>query len=224
MIENKPVNLKKSSEFNNTFNSNNDIHIAEIGDKRKLSNMIYVSINRSYQHLSNKIDEYQIYHILNNINIDDNKWSKNDTIKFVEEFKKIINTEAETENVTENNHSIQDNGLFERNAKEIDYYITIDSNDRDTEKWGNANFYEIIFVPTNDQEKNKGCINQSFNNIQTVELIEAIIPKNTKNGTNFNTLPCILLEIPELGSVYQGTNGYLRKTFSQLVFDTTVGN
>jgi hypothetical protein len=222
IIKNTTVNLNKLNEFNSTFNSNNNLYIAEIGDKRKLSNIIYDSINRSYQNLSNKINEYQIYHILNSLDINNNKWSKNNTVKFVEEFQKIINTEKDE--IPNNDNIIQENRLFERNTKEIDYYITIDSNDRDKEKWENANFYEIVFGPTNDQGKNKGYINQSFNNVQTVELIEAIIPKNTKNGTNYNTLPYILLEIPELGSVYQGTNDNLRKTFSQLIFDTTVGN
>ena len=123
-----------------------------------------------------------------------------------------------------NNHIIQENRLFEKNTKEIEYYITIDSNDRNKEKWECPNLYQIIFGPTSDQELNKGYINQSFNNVQSVELIEAIIPRKTNNGSNYATLPYLLLEIAELGNVYQGTNDNLRKTFSQLTFDKVIGN
>lgn len=218
IIENQPVNL---NTFNNSYSQNTDYYIGEIGDKRKLSNIIFNSIIESYNEISNNLNEYQIYHILNNINIKDNKWSKNNTKDFVRELKNIINNQ---ENIPDTNHIIQENRLFEKNTKEIEYYITIDSNDRDIEKWENPNFYQIIFGPNSDIEKNKGYINQSFNNVQCIELIEAIIPKKTYNGTNYDTLPYILLEIPELGHVYQGTNDYLRKTFSQLVFDKVVGN
>ena len=55
-------------------------------------------------------------------------------------------------------------------------------------------------------------------------MIEAIIPRKTNSGTDYETLPYILLEISELGNVYQGTNDYLRKTFSQLTFDKVIGN
>tara|TARA_Y100000991_G_scaffold213503_1_gene199337 strand:- start:1415 stop:2761 length:1347 start_codon:yes stop_codon:yes gene_type:complete len=220
IIENKPVDLENIKEFNSSYNSNNSIYIAEIGDKRKLSNIIYDSISRVNN--TNKINEYQIYYILNKLNIKDNKWSKENTKQFVEEYKKINEIEAGED--YNNNHIIQEKRLFERNTKEIEYYVTIDSNDRDKEKWKDPNNYQIIFGPTSDSGKNIGYINQIFNNVQSVELIEAIIPRKTKNGTNYDTLPYILLEIPELGSVYQGTNDFLRKTFSQLVFDNVVGN
>ena len=229
-IKYEPINFNNIGKFNNSYNQQNpNIYIAEIGDKRRLSNIIFDSLKKTYNTYQN-LNEYEILHIINSLNINNNKWSKDNTKDFVKELKKKINEsqniKINNSNIEENNsyNIIQENELFERNTKEIDYYITIDSNDRDKDKWDNPNLYQIIFGPTNDPEKKNGYINQSFNNVQCVELIEAIIPRKTNSGTDYETLPYILLEISELGNVYQGTNDYLRKTFSQLTFDKVIGN
>merc|ERR1711871_119219 len=79
-IEYKPVDLNNMGEFNNSYNNQNpDFYIAEIGDKRKLSNIIYESLNKLIDNSYKNIDEYEILRIINEMNISDNKWSKINT-------------------------------------------------------------------------------------------------------------------------------------------------
>lgn len=213
------VDLKNMGKFNNSYNYlNTDNYIAEIGDKRKLSNIVFNSINKSFN-----VKEYEIEKIIEKISFNQNKWSYENTKQFVEELKKITNNgNISNENVS--NIITQEENLFEQNTKEMEYYVTIDSNDRDTKIWKTPQSYQINFGPLNGENENIGYVNQSFNNVQSIELLEVIIPNNTNNGTNYETIPYISLEIPEIGNVFHGTNDNIRKTFSQLTFDKVVGN
>lgn len=203
--------------------SNNQIYVAEIGDKRKLSNLIYNGIISSLKNSKNSITEYDIDILLNKLNLSKEKWKKKDTQKFVEELRKIINLKKYN-NILPNFG--EQNDLFEKETKEKVYYITIDSNDRNEKKWPNPNNFQIQFEPNSfsNKEESTGFINKSFNNVKSVELIQAIIPNGSNNGDNYDILPYILLEIEELGSIYQGTNDFISNTFSKLIFDKIIGS
>jgi hypothetical protein len=226
----EPVNINtlNNTEFNNSYNNLNSNYTAEIGDKRKLSNVIYNSIIKTYKNNYNTLIESEVNNIINRINIVDNKWTKGNTIDFVKQLQNIKdnNTKTEMKVIKEDPYIISqgNDDLFEKETKEIEYYITIDSNDRYKKTYPNSNEYQINLGNNNSEEQNTGFINTNFQNVTSVELIEAIIPSKSYNGTEYNTLPYILLEIEELGNVYQGTNDCISKTFSQLIFDKIVGN
>tara|TARA_B100001250_G_C19793152_1_gene787488 strand:- start:674 stop:1828 length:1155 start_codon:yes stop_codon:yes gene_type:complete len=200
--------------------SNNQIYTAEIGEKRKLSNIIYKGIISSLKISTNNISEYDIDILINKLNLVKGKWEKEETKKFVEELKKMISIK----NIDPEFN--QTNDLFERETKDKVYYISIDSNDRNMQKWPNPNNYQINFEPISisNSEEQSGFINKSFNNVKSVELIQAIIPIHSNNGDNYDLLPYILLEIEELGAVYEGTNDYTSKTFAKLIFDKIIGS
>ena len=237
-----------NTDFQNSYNNNNELYIAEIGEKRKLSNIIYNSLIKSHQEYQ-IMKEDEILDIIKSLNIDN--WNKDVTVKFVSKLKDILQNKKQNNNNrglvtkinnTQNNiqnNSINDNinnnisdninnyndNLFEKETKTIDYYVTIDSNDRYLKTWENPNHYQIIFEPnTILNEEYTGFINKAFHNVVSVELLEAIIPKISNEGTDYETLPYLLLKIEELGHTYQGTNDYTSQIFAQLIFDKVVGN
>ena len=98
------------------------------------------------------------------------------------------------------------------------FNIVIDSKDRNTTTHSKCNYYVIDFSPSD--ETTSGFIDRGFNNVQSIELIEAVLIDSSStvgasdNGTNF---PYILLEIEELtGGVYEGTNNNITKAFAIL--------
>ena len=228
--EQKPVPVTNINNNHNKYDSSykissNQEYIAEIGNKRKLSNIIYKGISSSLKNKNNgMITEFDIDILINKLNLDKREWVKEDTKNFVSELKKTIQFKKYSNNILPN--FSETNKLFERDTKEKIYYITIDSNDRDKEKWPNPNHYQINFEPNSfgNNGKNFGFINKSFNNVKSVELVESIIPAHSDNGDNYNMMPYILLEVEELGSVYQGTNDYTSQTFSKMIFDRVVGS
>jgi len=213
-----------NESHNNSWNNlNSQIYIAEIGDKRKLAVTIFNNLINSYEAIKNSNIEIDVIEeIMNNMNIYENhKWKKNDTKEFVARLNRFIENTESNIKLSKFNPS---NHLFERETKEIDYFITIDSKDRYRKNWPNPNHYQIIFDPINQPlNENTGYISKSFNNVKSVELIEAIIPKNNINGTDFNKLPYIFLDVDELGTNYQGTNNNISKSFAQLIFNKTIG-
>jgi hypothetical protein len=230
IIEKNPIPFTKVNNEINKYDSSykvsyNQKYTAEIGEKRKLSNIIYNGIISSLKNnKNNSITEYDIDILLSKLNLDKGTWMKEDTKKFVNELQKTINFKKYSNNIIPD--FSENNQLFEKDTKEKIYYISIDSNDRDLKKWPNPNHYQINFEPNSfsNNEKMTGFINKSFNNVKSVEMIESIIPIRSNSGDNYKLLPYILLEVEELGSVYQGTNDYISQTFSKLIFEKVIGS
>lgn len=207
-----------------TYNRHQELYLPEIGEKRKLSNIIYHNLIQSYQQYK-IIQEEELLNIINQLD-DITNWNKDKTkhvvsqLKTIYEMKRTKNEEGQKEPSSQEHYD-----LFEKETKTIDYYVTIDSNDRYKKNWENPNEYQIMFEPnTILNDEYTGFINKSFHNVVSVELLECIIPKTSKEGTNYETLPYLLLEIDELGNTYQGTNTYTNKIFAQLIFDKVVGH
>ena len=97
------------------------------------------------------------------------------------------------------------------------HYIVIDSKDRNTSINSPPNNYTIQMSPSND--KSSGYISKGYLNVKSIELIDCILKDTStftnasNNGSNF---PYILLEIDELGSMFEGTNNELSKSFAIL--------
>mgnify|MGYP003336188470 CR=1 FL=1 len=64
-------------------------------------------------------------------------------------------------------------------VREYDYYITMDSKDRDITKFPNPNEYVIEFAPAppaSSSDIRKGYIDRGLGNIKSCELMNVIIP------------------------------------------------
>lgn len=106
------------------------------------------------------------------------------------------------------------------------YNIVIDSKDRDTEKYPYVSTFVIDFSPPESQggvgNINLGYINTAFGNIISCELLDIILLDTSAECDSSDSVgagnipPYIILEIPELGTNYYGTNDNLSRCFATL--------
>jgi len=114
-------------------------------------------------------------------------------------------------------------------VREYDYYIVINSNDRDIIKFPDPNNFVINFAPAPSGETNQtGYIDRSFANIKSCELI-SIVLLDTSNiaGSSDKTgviYPYLLLQFDELQNNFHGTNSTLSKAFAILTDYSITGN
>ena len=115
--------------------------------------------------------------------------------------------------------------------REYDYYVVINSNDRNPNTFVAPNNFVINFAPapssSSSSDPRIGYIERNFNNIKSCELMNVII-RDTSDQTdssdaNSASYPYLLLQFDELERNYYGTNDYLSKAFAILTDYTTVG-
>jgi hypothetical protein len=114
--------------------------------------------------------------------------------------------------------------------REYDYYVVINSNDRNTGVYTAPNNFVIDFAPAppaNSTDIRKGYIERNFNNIRSCELMNVIIRDTSDQADSSDaggkSFPYLLLEFDELQRNYYGTNDYLSKAFAILTDYSTVG-
>lgn len=112
-------------------------------------------------------------------------------------------------------------------TRDFVYNIIIDSKDRDKTKYPNANSFVIDFSPANFDPSspsgaNTGFISRAFGNIVSCEVLDVVLLHTADRSDSSDSaaanpfIPYILLDLPELGSNYQGTNDELNKCFAML--------
>lgn len=206
-------------------------YIAEIGDKRKLSNIIYNSLLKKFSRVNqHHITEKQVGLILNkmNLNKETNSWSRSEVKKFSTAIKRLIkhNYNKQQKQIKSQQIVRPSDGLFEKNTRERVHYVAIDSRDRDRKIWPNSNEFRISFAPSSNavfDNRDLGFINRDFSNVVSVQLVSIIIPRFSVDGDCIDTYPYLLLEIDELGGIYDGTNSSTSNAFCKITFDTVVG-
>ena len=225
--------INKSNYNSASINNTGPKYIPEISKKRTFGNLIYNKLIESFNNIKkNHITEYEIDHLIKKYSIisDNGIIDKSEIGLFIKELKNTIKDNSNKEQ----DLIIQENSLFEKDTKDIDYFISIDSSDRDKNLWKNPAYYRINFGPDNNlfnsnsnnsYKPTKGYINRTFNNIKSIELIEVIIPKSLdEDATDLFVYPYLILEIEEFGSMYEGTNDITNRAFARLNFDKIIGN
>jgi hypothetical protein len=116
-------------------------------------------------------------------------------------------------------------------VREYDYYVTIDSKDRDTVKFPKPNEYVVEFSPAppaSSTDVRKGYIDRGFGNIKSCELMNVIIRDTSSQpdssdagGTSY---PYLLLQFDELQNNYFGTNNNLSRSFAILTDYSKLGD
>lgn len=102
--------------------------------------------------------------------------------------------------------------------KKKEYYVTIDSRDRDRTKWPLSSCFEVKFEPASDFTG--ATIGRKFLNVVCIELVSAIYP-NTNDVLNEMYL---FLTIPEIDGMFEATNLEGTKAFAKLVPTLVQGN
>lgn len=113
--------------------------------------------------------------------------------------------------------------------REYDYYITIDSKDRDPIKYPSPNQFVIDFspAPPAQGEIRKGYIDRGLGNVKSCELLNIIIrdvsdqPDSSDSGSA--SYPYLLLQFDELQTNYFGTNNSISRSFAILTEYTLIG-
>ena len=105
------------------------------------------------------------------------------------------------------------------------HYININSVDRHWEKNAESRFqFQVKFNQSNTFTG--AGISQLYRNVVSVELVSAILPMDasilpfdTRIYNGLMKYPYLLLRIDELDSVFRGTNNWVDRAFSTLLFD-----
>ena len=114
--------------------------------------------------------------------------------------------------------------------REYDYYVVINSNDRNTTIFTKPNNFIIDFAPApaaSASDARIGYIERNFSNIKSCELMNVIIRDtsdlNDSSDAGGASFPYLLLQFDELQRNYYGSNDFLSKAFAILTSYTTVG-
>ena len=105
--------------------------------------------------------------------------------------------------------------------REFNYYIIIDSKDRDYTKNPNPNNFVIEFSPSSGPDApTSGYIDRGLGNIISMELLDVMVLNTSSLSDSSDagdaSYPYLLLNIDELGGNYLGTNTNLTKSFAIL--------
>lgn len=114
-------------------------------------------------------------------------------------------------------------------VREYDYYITIDSKDRDPERYPEPNKFVIDFspAPPASGETRKGYIERGLGNVKSCELMNVIVrdvsdqPDSSDAGSA--SYPYLLLQFDELQTNYFGTNDNISRSFAILTEYSLIG-
>lgn len=101
-----------------------------------------------------------------------------------------------------------------------DFNVSINSTNRDIDKWPKTNEFQIQFVSNIDNYTKNGYIESDMEDILQIQLVSAIFPKKCPNGDILENYPYIILEIDELK---RGQGMLNDKTFAHITFDIDIG-
>ena len=220
---NKRQEMMKQQELNLLNQSNN-----------KLFQIIIRILHKNFA----KIPEKIISDNINKYNLTNQNCSPAILLNLIETIKKDYNdskinivppiskpfTNNENININENENENEvdyfENGKMEKHNNTKIESISIDSNNRDNDKWKNSNEFQINFINNLENYKKKGYVGTLLNNVVQVQLVSAIMIKNSINGNNLENYPYIILEVEE----FNGGNGMLSKTIlGHMTFDIDTG-
>lgn len=99
-----------------------------------------------------------------------------------------------------------------------EYYITIDSRDRDRVAWPSANNFQVKLNAENTYTG--ATIGRSFKNVRAIEIVSVQFP----NVNNILDEMYLYLCFPEVDGVYESTNLTGTKALAKLIPSTLIGN
>ena len=107
---------------------------------------------------------------------------------------------------------VKDNVLYR------EYYVTIDSNDRDRTIWADSGNFQVKMQPENTFQG--ATINRAFKNVRSIEVMNVIYPNVNKVTDEMYIFLCF----PEIEGVFESTNYIGNKAIAKLIPSTLVGN
>lgn len=99
-----------------------------------------------------------------------------------------------------------------------EYYITIDSTDRNRSLWPDSGSFQVKMQP--EDNYSGATINRAFKNVRSIEVMNVIYP----NVNNVTDQMYLYLCFPEVDGVFESTNYIGNKALAKLIPSTLVGN
>ena len=228
-IEKDPLNEKSISKiidiidhkFKTTINSDNRQGVQYDTTNFSMDTESKISIDKYLENYTNKVS----------ILLDSDKAIEADlpkTMAPVNDIVKITPPEPFSEDFPIRDRKKQTDMMIPE-VREYDYYVVINSNDRDIVRFPDPNTFVINFAPApSGDAKQTGYIDRSFSNIKSCELINIVLlnTSNIAGSTDHSGIkyPYLLLQFDELQNSYYGTNANITKSFSILTDYTIIGN
>jgi hypothetical protein len=153
--------------------------------------------------------------------------------KYVERMEERIVSENNVQTISpddiENNQGKLINTQRDAQPKYIEkvHYININSVDRNWAANPNENRYSFqVKFNQNSNYEGGAAISQMYRNIVSVELVSAVLPMDayvdpfdTRIYMGLSRYPYLLLRVDELDNVFKGTNNWVDRAFSTMIFD-----
>jgi len=155
------------------------------------------------------------------------------TEKYVERMEERIVNENDVQTISPNDIEKNQGKMIkeQRDAQpkyiEKVHYININSVDRNWASNPNENRYSFqVKFNQNSDYQGGAAISQMYRNIISVELVSAVLPMDayvdpfdTRIYMGLSRYPYLLLRIDELDNVFKGTNNWVDRAFSTMIFD-----
>ena len=120
------------------------------------------------------------------------------------------------------------NDMMQPETREYTYYVVVNSNDRNTDKFPKPNEFVIDFAPApSGDSPQTGYVDRAFHNIKSCNLLSVVVldTSNVAGSSDYGgiSFPYLLLQFDELQTNYFGSNSHLSKSFAILTDYTTKG-
>lgn len=116
----------------------------------------------------------------------------------------------------------RESDMLSEETKEFNYYIVIDSKDRNKQRDSSPNNFSIEFSPSSSDQfaTSNGYIERGFGNISKIQILDVIILDtsglNDSSDANNGSYPYLLLNFDEFKGDLFGTNNDITKSFAIL--------
>jgi hypothetical protein len=125
----------------------------------------------------------------------------------------------------------KDTDMLLPEVREFDYYVMVDSKDRDRVQNPKPNEFIIHFAPYQNSGSGGapvGYVDRAFGNVKSCEITDIIILDSSdqpdSSDTGGTSYPYLLLKIPEIGNNYFGTNNDITSSFAILTDYSKIGD
>ncbi len=142
-------------------------------------------------------------------------------IRSASHIRRVHKNKTTAANVTRkhSNHTLPiANPRMTERVSPVSHLVSIDSTDRNKERFPHPNQFTVQ-LGMND---GSGLM-RAFVDVQLIELVSVIVPQHTVDGDNVDDFPFLLLEIPEIGGIYEGTSMQTTRAFAKLRFADDLG-
>ena len=138
----------------------------------------------------------------------------------IQQFSNSVDRKSARKSLKKNEHHQHPRPIPppEKDYELKEYFVTIDSRDRDRTIWPNANQFQVKMEP---ESSYKGAtLNRAFKNIRSIEVLSVQFPNTNQVLDQMYLYLCF----PEIDGIYEATHITGSKALAKLVPTMALGN